>query len=364
VSPSLAVVICSRDGAEGVERCLAALRAQTVFSALQLIVVDDGSADNTGEVARRGGATVVRHATSRGASAARNSGIKVAAAPIVAFLDDDCEPLPDWAQKLLAAYGSKELAVGGSLLVAPGSGIIHGYLSRNNPLAPQELELARSTKVRYRFSLYLRRQWMPSPRAGRRAVATMPTANLSVRRQALLQVGGFDERIRFGSEDEDLCHRLALRFPDMCLLYEPAARVTHYFQPSLRDAIRRSRAYGTGSALMYRKWPDVPPTIFPFPIVELAVLVLSWRFPMLIAAALLLPHAFYPKGLLTAFAKRQLGCVIDAYLQMVFEASDTYGFAEGWWRFRYFAAPVPAALGARSGATSDVGEERRGASEA
>jgi glycosyltransferase involved in cell wall biosynthesis len=353
VSPSLTVVICSRDGAAGVERCLAALRAQSIHTALQVIVVDDGSTDDTGEVARLGGAVLVRHATSRGASAARNSGIRIAEAPIVAFLDDDCEPRAEWAERLLAAYDSTALGVGGSLLVDGGGGVIRDYLGRNNPLAPQELDLTRSNKVAYRFLLYLGRQWMPPPKASRRAVASIPTANLSVRRSALRDVGGFDERIRFGSEDEDLCRRLRIAFPDRFLLYEPAAQVTHHFKSSIRDALRRSRAYGSGSALMYRKWPGVPPTIFPFPVIQLAILIMAVRFPLSIFAAVLLPHLFYPRGVLTAVKKRRLDCLVDAYLQLLLEAADNYGFAEGWWRFRDFPAHIGAAGTTRSSTQQD-----------
>lgn len=50
--------------------------------------MDDGSTDETSEVARRHGVTVIRHEVNRGLAAARNTGIRTASAPIVAFLDD------------------------------------------------------------------------------------------------------------------------------------------------------------------------------------------------------------------------------------------------------------------------------------
>src|SRR5258708_24835475 len=100
MSPSLSVVICSLNGASGVDRCLRSLRAQTIGSELEVIVVDDGSTDGTSDVAHAGGAIVVRHPCRRGPAAARNSGIKRASAPMVAFLDDDCEPCPQGAEKI------------------------------------------------------------------------------------------------------------------------------------------------------------------------------------------------------------------------------------------------------------------------
>ena len=84
----LSVVICSLNGAAGVDRCLHALAAQKDVE-LQVIVVDDGSTDDTSGIARERGATVIRHETNRGLAAARNTGIRAASAPVVAFLDDD-----------------------------------------------------------------------------------------------------------------------------------------------------------------------------------------------------------------------------------------------------------------------------------
>jgi glycosyltransferase involved in cell wall biosynthesis len=197
----LSVVICSFNGSQGVDRCLHALAEQTRLPSLEIIVVDDGSTDDTSDVARAHGVTVIRHITNCGAAAARNSGARVALAPIVAFLDDDCEPEPSWAEHLLAGYEEQVVAVGGPLVVSGGTGIIGGFLRRHNPLDPQELDLNKSDRLPYRFVLYLRRQWAPAEHVGVRDVFSFATANMSVRLEAFLEIGGFDERFRFGSED-------------------------------------------------------------------------------------------------------------------------------------------------------------------
>src|SRR5690348_2879056 len=79
----LAVVICSLNGEAGVHRCLDALARQTIHGRLEVIVVDDGSTDATGDVARALGAKVIRHPVNRGLAAARNSGTRAASAPLV-----------------------------------------------------------------------------------------------------------------------------------------------------------------------------------------------------------------------------------------------------------------------------------------
>jgi glycosyltransferase involved in cell wall biosynthesis len=332
--PSLSVVIPSLNGAAGVRRCLQALEHQTIRRNLEVIVVDDGSADRSVEAAAAHAITI-RHSTSRGVSAARNSGIRAASAPVIAFLDDDCEPYLTWAETLLAGHDDDVAAIGGQIVPASRPGFVLGYLTRHNPLDPQEIELVSGGGALYRLGRYLRRQWTETPHAGRRAVASFPSANMSVRRSALVAIGGFDERIRFGSEDEDLCRRLREAYPGTYLKFEPEAQVLHHFRPSLLSMMRRRHAYGRGSAVMYHKWPEVSPTIFPFPAIFLALLCSSFWFPELLGVAALVPHGFFPSGLRSAFKQRKLAPLLDAYLQLAEEAADNVGFLEGLWSYRH-----------------------------
>jgi GT2 family glycosyltransferase len=342
----MSVIICSLDGAPGVDRCLRALARQSIRSALEVIVVDDGSSDGTSAVGHAHAAIVVRHPVNRGLAAARNSGLDVATAPVVAFLDDDCEPEPQWAERLLAGYADGVTGVGGPVLPAAGDGYLAGYLQRHNPLKPQELSLAVSNSVAYRFLLYLRRQWSAEEKESGRQVYSFAGANMSFLRQALDDVGQFDERFRFGGEDQDLCMLLTRAFPSGRLVFVPDAPVLHHFRLSVRDTLRRSRAYGQGSARLCRKWPAVPPTVFPGPPAVLALLLASARRPWLAAVAAVLPQILYPAGLRQAATGRSAVCLLDAYLQLAQEASGNIGFAEGLWRFRHLVpGPDPDVIG-------------------
>lgn len=333
--PKMSVVICSLNGAAGIDRCLRALGTQTIRSSLELIVVDDGSTDATSDVGRAHAAAVIRHETNLGLAAARNSGLEVATAPVVAFLDDDCEPEPQWAEQLLAGYEEEGVTgAGGPILPAARNGFMLRYLERHNPLMPQEINLAKSNRLIYRFELYVRRQWTRTEDMSRREVYSFAGANMSFLRQALIQIDKFDERFRFGGEDQDLCIRLTRTFPAGQLVFVPEAEVAHHFKSSVRDTLRRSRAYGRGSARLYRKWPSVPPTLFPGPIVVLALLLLSARRPSLAVAAAAIPHVLYPQGLRGAIASRSAEGVLDAYLQLAQEACGNIGFMEGLWLFR------------------------------
>src|SRR5262249_55101564 len=134
VRPALSVVLCSYNGADGVGRCLRALDAQTARGDIEIIVVDDGSADGTSAVARVHDVVVVRHEVNRGVAVGRNSGVRRATAPLIAFLDDDCEPEPAWAERLIHGFAPDMIALGGELAVGGHAGFMRGYLSRHNPL--------------------------------------------------------------------------------------------------------------------------------------------------------------------------------------------------------------------------------------
>jgi glycosyltransferase involved in cell wall biosynthesis len=338
--PALSVIICSLNGAEGLGRCLRALESQTIRPALELIVVDDGSTDSTSDVARAHGVHLVRHGECRGLAAARNSGVRVASAPIVAFLDDDCEPDVDWSEKLIAAFPDDILALGGSLNVPDTSGIVLSYLHRNNPLAPRELDLAKSHKLMYRLWRYLVRQWSKDQHHGRRAVFSFAGGNMALRRSMLAAVGGFDERIRFGGEEDDVLWRLERAFPGYPVVYDPSVRVLHHFEPSLGDTLRRSRAYGRGHAMLCRKWRNLNAVVFPFPLMVFALLVSAIAFPYLAIAAALLPELLYPRGLRSAVRQGNALCLFDAYIQLAQETAANFGFVQGWFRYRDVAPEI------------------------
>jgi glycosyltransferase involved in cell wall biosynthesis len=331
----LSVVVCSLNGARRMPRCLQALASQTVSSAIEVIVVDDGSADRTSEVAREHGAKVVRHATTRGPAAARNTGVRHASGPTIAFLDDDCEPTPTWAERILAGYQEGVAGVGGAIVPQPGRGFMPGYLRRHNPLKPLELSLAESQSLAYRLRLYLKASWSRSDQGTQREVYGFPSANMSLLRSVFDEVRGFDERFKFGGEDTDLCMRVARALPHSALVFVPEASVTHHFELTLRDTFRRSLAYGEGAARLCRKWPGVLPAAFPGPFIVLALLLLAIWLPMLLIVAVIFLFLLYPLGLSYTVRDHSLASLFDPFMQLGQETCTTAGFVLGWWPARH-----------------------------
>lgn len=333
--PDLTVVIPTLNGRAGLDRCLSALEAQSLRRSMEIIVVDDGSTDGTAAVARSHGVTVISHPRNLGISAARNTGLDAAAADIVAFLDDDCEPETGWARKLVTGYAQDDIVgVCGEIIPRSQPGYLRGFLTRNNPLVPLELELVDGHSIPYRFYLYLRRQWSGSGRTGERDVYSFVGANMSFRTKTLFDVGQFDERFRFGADELDLCMRIRQAFPDARLVFVPDARVFHHFKPQLRDTLRRSRSYGMGSARLHRKWPALSPTVFPAPLLVVLLLGLASWVPGFAIAAALAPLVLYPRGVRLMVSSRQISALLDPYVRLAQEACEDIGIAQGAWRFR------------------------------
>jgi mycofactocin system glycosyltransferase len=223
----VAVVIPVKDRAAGLDRLLAALRADPDTASAPIVVVDDGSADPQAPaaVAQRHGAQLLRHAASRGPAAARNAGLAAVSTEFVAFLDSDCVPRPGWLATLRAPLADPALAV-----VAPRIVALH----RAGPLGPYEA-----------IASALDMGAHPAPVRPRSTVSYVPSAALLARRVAL--GGGFDEAMPV-AEDVDLVWRLAAR--GWRVRYDPRAEVAHDHPDRIGTWLRRRARYGTGAALL------------------------------------------------------------------------------------------------------------------
>jgi mycofactocin glycosyltransferase len=227
----VAVVVPVRDRPAALGRALAG-----VGPVAELVVVDDGSTDPgaVASVAAPIGARLLRHPRPRGPAAARNRGLAATRAPLVAFVDSDCELPPEWLEGLLGhlddpAVGLVAPRVAGPP-AAPGDGVLARYEHIRSPLdmGPREAAVGAGGGVPY-----------------------VPAAVLLVRREAAAAAGGFDETLRVG-EDVDFAWRLTAT--GWLARYEPAVRVRHPARTA--DGWLGQRfAYGVSAAALARRHP-------------------------------------------------------------------------------------------------------------
>ncbi|MGY1750128.1 mycofactocin biosynthesis glycosyltransferase MftF [Modestobacter sp. SYSU DS0511] len=234
------VVVPVKDRTDGLTRLLAALRADPGTAGCPVVVVDDGSADPAAVAAAAAGARLVRHEQARGPAAARNAGLRVAATPLVAFVDSDCVPEPGWLGHLAGHLGADpRLALAAPRITAlPVQA--EGWVARYEALS-SALDMGERTALVH-------------PRS---AVPYVPSAALLARRSALGD--GFDESMQV-AEDVDLVWRLI--GAGWRVRYEPAARVAHEHRVDPRDFLTRRAFYGSGAALLaQRHGPLVAPVV-------------------------------------------------------------------------------------------------------
>jgi glycosyltransferase involved in cell wall biosynthesis len=226
--PHVSVVVCTRNGAATLADCLDGV-ARLRYPSFELIVVDDGSTDASAEIAAAFGARVIT-TENRGLSAARNTGLEAARGKIVAYLDDDARPDPDWLRFLAATFRTTtHAAVGGPNLPPPDDGAVAACVA-NAPGGPVHVLLS-DTEAEH-----------------------IPGCNMAYRRTELVAIGGFDPRFRIAGDDVDVCWRLQER--GSTLGFHPAATVWHRRRSSIRGFWRQQRGYGEAEALLERKWPE------------------------------------------------------------------------------------------------------------
>ena len=216
-NPPVASVIVPALNAAGVlPACLGALRDQMQpHPGFEVIVVDDGSSDDTSNVAERLGARAER-IPHTGRAAARNHGAKTARGPLLLFTDADCVPAPDWVTQMAAPFADPS--------VAGARGV---YRTRQRSLVARFVQLEYEDKYR--------------PLQPLQDIDFVDTYSAAYRRDVFLEHGGFDPTMQW-DEDQELSFRLANR--GLRLVFAPEAAVYHQHPTSLPAYIRKK--FGTG----------------------------------------------------------------------------------------------------------------------
>lgn len=194
------------------------MRQHQADRAFEIVVVDDGSVDAAAverAVEKISWARLVRRPPG-GTASARNSGVRAARAPFVAFTDDDCIPDPGWTEALRARLLSGAAVVAGATL---------------NGCRGKALSAALQLVSEAGFD-------------GRDGPWGAPASNLACRRDLLLEVP-FDERYRLSAEDRDWYMRVAARIDGVD--QAPEAVVRHFPQLTLRRFVAKQFVYGRGA---------------------------------------------------------------------------------------------------------------------
>jgi len=226
----ISVIVPAYNAEDSLGDCLAALQAQTLDrDQYEILVVDDGSTDETPEVARRCGIRLIRQPNA-GPAVARNRGAQAARGEILLFTDADCAPAPDWIERMTDPFRDPE--------VAGAKGV---YRTR------QREWVARFVQLEYED------KYTRMSRQDR--IDFVDTYSAAYRRDVFLANGGFDALFSTASvEDQEFSFRLARK--GYRLVFVPRAIVYHCHDTTLGEYWRRKVSIGYWKALLLRWHPE------------------------------------------------------------------------------------------------------------
>jgi glycosyltransferase involved in cell wall biosynthesis len=248
MSSRVSVIIPTHNRCSLLPRAVKSVLDQT-YNNLECIIVDDGSTDNTKSVIKQFDAdqvTVCHHKESRGASAARNTGIEIADGDYVAFLDDDDEWLPTKLEKQVNVLDEQPSSVG----------LVYCWLDYCNQSEGVHRKY-QPTKEGYIFEEMLDKQ------------AIGNSSTLLVRRSVAESVNGFDESLPRGN-DGDFIRRIAYDYLVKCVeevlvrVYTDHGhnRITRYDETGIRNAITGHTAKLNKFEHVLDKYPSQEANIF------------------------------------------------------------------------------------------------------
>jgi O-antigen biosynthesis protein len=233
---SVSVIIAVKNGASTISPCLDSVLALG-YAPCDVIVVDDGSTDGTGQILRGYGPriTAVIKDQSRGPSAARNEAARLSRSEFVAFTDGDCIVAPDWLEQLLAGFTDPQVvSCGGSQkLPDDATAFEHSVFSfmQRAGFVTEYVKAARQGDIRF--------------------VGHNPSCTVMYRREVFLSSGGFQESLWPG-EDVELDRKLTLE--GYRHAFNPSAVVYHYRPRDLKAFWAMMKRYGCAQGYLVRKY--------------------------------------------------------------------------------------------------------------
>jgi glycosyltransferase involved in cell wall biosynthesis len=222
----VSVIIPALNEGENLARNLPLVRHQ-LEPTDELIVIDNGSTDDTAPISLKLGARVEQEFV-RGRSRARNAGIKVATGDILVFLDADCRPVPNWLTCMLRSFDDPNVGcVAGEIRLIYDSSELGAYLNSKR-------HLSQAVNFNHPF--------LPYGGSG----------NVAFRKKVLDVIGGFDEEL-YSGHDADICWRMQLETPYRIALAQDAC-VDHLQSLTLPALLRQKRRHAYGSVLLFKKY--------------------------------------------------------------------------------------------------------------
>jgi cellulose synthase/poly-beta-1,6-N-acetylglucosamine synthase-like glycosyltransferase len=225
----VSIIIPTFNGAARIGNCLDALLKQTARRNAEILVINDGSTDNTVEVVETYSGVRLITQVNAGPAAARNRGAVEAQGTIILFTDDDCVPMLDWLDAMLQPFDDPEIA---------GAKGVYRTL--------QKSLVARFVQIDYEDRYRLM--------AAHDSIDFVDTYSAAFRRERFLEMTGYDTSFPVAcAEDIELSYRMSARGWKM--KFVPNAIVYHTHPDTLSKYLKKKYKFAFWRMLAVRKNP-------------------------------------------------------------------------------------------------------------
>jgi len=227
--PRVSVVVCAYNAADTLEDNLSSLE-RLDYPDYEVILVNDGSRDRTGEIAKAHPRVRLVEVPNGGLSAARNIGLAHATGAIVAYTDADTRVDPDWLTFLVQPFLRSDVVGSGGPNVVPADDPPMAQCIARAPGGPTHVLL------------------------DDRIAEHVPGCNMAFRREALLAIHGFNPIYLRAGDDVDVCWRLQARGGKIG--FAASALVWHHHRASVKAYWRQQVGYGEGEKWLMAHHPE------------------------------------------------------------------------------------------------------------
>lgn len=257
-SPLVSIIILTRDGIDYLKTLFENFAETICYPNYEIIVVDNDSSDETveylKELSKELPIKIIENKTNESFSEANNKGVRESEGEYVLLLNNDMEPIYGWLNHMMKTYlESPEIGVVGAKLIFPfREDDPTSMRTQNEGIRYTELNGFLNPNDGYIVPYNIKEGNVFDNDGENQQLASVLGASLLIKKDLYEEVGGLDDGYIYNYEDIDLCFKIIDK--GYKVIYNPKAKLYHYYQATRKDGFDLSPNDMTNRIHLYRKW--------------------------------------------------------------------------------------------------------------